>query len=147
MKEMLLALFLFGLVPGVSIADTGTVNTPKSEKGEEVHPFYGGYRYKRITGTTDTLICSGNCVLAELIMGTGPATSSLRLRDTLTADGTADNAATVMILQFRGADTAGTVQKINRPLRSTYGWAGKLNAGANGTEEVIAVYLPVGPAN
>jgi len=148
LQYALLALFLFGLVPGMSFADTTTVNTPKSEKGDEVNPLYGGYMYRRLAGsTTEILVCSGKCLLAGVLMNTGPATSALRLRDSGTADGTPDQAALILRLGFNVIDTSPSFRKVDIGARTVNGITAKLNTATNGVEEATILYIPLGRDN
>lgn len=143
---LLLALLVCGMVPSLSFADTATVNTPKNELGQEVHPYYGGYKYRRITGTTEILVCSGYCLIGSIFINTGPATSVFRLRDSSTADGTPDHALTVLNVPFNVIDTSPSFRKVDLNIRTTSGIVGKLNA-ASTNEQVTVTYIPLGPNN
>ena len=61
---------------------------PTDQKGMPIaHPLYGGYSVKYVTGTSETMVCSGKCLLAGLIRSTGPVNTVVTIRATGTADG------------------------------------------------------------
>jgi len=138
LNAVLLALLVFGLPVGYVLADSATVNTPKNEKGMEPHPLYGGYKYTRIASTSETLVCSGPCLLAELYMTSGPVSTFITIRDTAAADGAGSNK---VLHRAYVLDTATSYEsRIHRPLRFTNGISVKLNA-ASTAEEVTVAYI------
>lgn len=142
MKMLLLALLLCGLAPAVSFADTATVNTPKSESGKEVHPLYGGYKYKAVAGTVETNICSGYCLLGEVYMSTGRADTTIVFKDTNVANGNGVTALTRFFL----VDTATSYEpRIHRPLRFSKGITATLSANSAYGEDVVVAYIELGP--
>ena len=137
----LLALLLCGLAPGVSFADTATVNTPKSEDGREVHPLYGGFKYAKVAGTVETVICTGYCLLGEVYMSTGRIDTNVVFRDTSVANG---NGATVLTRIFL-TDTATSYEpRIHRSLRFNKGITAQLSANSAYGEDITVSYMELG---
>lgn len=61
---------------------------PNDQKGMPIaHPLYGGYSVKYISNTTETMVCSGKCLLAGMIRSTGSVNTVVTIRATGTADG------------------------------------------------------------
>ena len=135
LKAILSVLVLMGMAVGGFAAPSR--NTPKNDKGEEAHPLYGGYNYKRITSTTEALACTGLCLLAEVHMQTGATGTTVKLRDTSTADGGGD-----IILKFKFiTDTATSYQaRVHKPLLFTNGISAEISSTGQG-EEVTIFYL------
>ncbi len=139
MKKMLLA-FLGCLVLGsLAWADNLSIKAPVNDRGVAVHPFYGGYKYKRMAGTTEVMICTAPCILADLIMGTGDPAGYIALRDTGAVGDTATGNIVLPPIAFSGVTTS-RQHVIAFPIRATYGFAIDILAGA-GAEEVTAVYM------
>lgn len=144
LRLALIALLLCGLAPGVSFADTATVNTPKNEDGKEVHPLYGGYKYKKFAGTAETVICTGYCLLGEVYMSTGRIDTFVTFRDTSVANG---NGA-VVLERFFLTDTATSYEpRIHRPLRFNKGITVDLSANSAYGEDVVVSYMELGADN
>lgn len=142
MRKYLYSLLILSVLAGYGYADKATINTPKSERGEEVHPFYGGYKYKLVNTTTETVVCSSAnapCLLVQMYMSTGAATTRTLIRDTAAADGAATNEM-FPTRPFSAADTAAQASKIDRPIRADNGITAKLTSIAN-NEEVVILYL------
>jgi hypothetical protein len=138
LNAVLLALLVFGLPVGYAIADSATINTPKNEKGMEPHPLYGGYKYTRITSGTETLVCSGPCLLGELYMSTGATGTAVTVRDTAAADGAGSNVA---LKRGFVTDTATSYEsRIHRPVRMPNGISVQLNSVSDG-EQVTVLYI------
>lgn len=138
MKKMLIALLISGLGLGSAFAGTFAVNTPKNDKGQEAHPLYGGYSYKRITSATETMVCTGNCLLGEVFMGTGAAAGKVTFRDTNTADGAG---TTVLEFLFLTDTAAAQDPKIYRPLRFLTGISAKISAISSHGEAIVVGYI------
>jgi hypothetical protein len=139
MKKMLLALIATGFLSGLAWADSKVVvAVPTDQKGAAAHPFYGGYKYKRMTATTEALICTAPCILADLIMGTS-SSGYVLIRDT-GATGESNN-ATVVLPQIPFAIATQALRPvIHFPIRATYGFTVDIINGS-GVEEVTAIYM------
>ena len=85
--KKLIGLCLSLLVAGGAIASAEPSRRfPRDQNSNIVgHPLYGGYTYRRLAATGATLICSGRCLLAAIVRGTGPVATSLVVRDTAEA--------------------------------------------------------------
>lgn len=142
MRKYLYSLLILSVLAGYGYADRATVNTPKSERGEEIHPFYGGYKYKLVNTTTETVVCSSAnapCLLVQMYMSTGANTTRTLIRDTAAADG----AATNEMFPTRKFDTdtaAARSSIIDRPIRASNGITAKLTSITN-NEEIVVLYL------
>ena len=133
----LAAFFVVGLV-GSAFAFPHKVNTPRNQRDQEPHPFYGGYSWVYNSATAEMLVCSGRCLLAGLIMNTGPATTEVRVRNTSVIDGTAARLA--MIYPFRNHNSEPGNNPIRLPMLFSNGITVKLNAASTG-EAVTVLYL------
>ena len=85
--KKLIGLCLSLLVAGGAIASAEPSRRfPRDQNSNIVgHPLYGGYSYQRIAVTGAKQICVGRCLLAAVIRGTGPVTTSVQVRDTAEA--------------------------------------------------------------
>lgn len=114
---------------------------PKDSRDNPVsHPLYGGYQYQRIATTGAKIICSGKCLLAGIIRGTGPITTALEVRDT------AEAISGVGILVVGSAYYQLNESNYNQqplpvlPILFGSGIQGQLNAASNG-EYATFLYL------
>lgn len=139
MKKMLLALIATGFLGSLAWADSKVVvAVPTDQKGAAAHPFYGGYKYKRMTATTEAVICTAPCILADLIMGTG-ASGYVLIRDTGAIGDTSNTTIALPQLPFTVA-TQALRPVLQFPIRATYGFTVDIINGA-GVEEVTAIYM------
>ena len=123
-----------GAVPGVRPRKL----LPVDERGEPINdPLYGGYSYKKVSTTTEAMVCTGKCVLAGLIMSTGPTASAVQMRDTSTADG--GGTVVLPFIRFERESQPGN-NPIVLPVISDSGWSIKLTAASTG-EEATALYI------
>lgn len=135
-KVTLSLVLLSGLVAGASFAAQPSITTPKSDKGAEIDPLYGGYKATYIADLAEQVVCSGRCLLADVIMTTGPRTSQVAIKDTSVANGTGK--LMIPVRTFDGETSART--SLLRPIRSVNGITIKLNAVSQG-EGVTILYL------
>ena len=142
MKKLLvslLALSLIGLSGKFALADNATVNTPKSEKGGEVHPYYGGYKSTRIISATETVVCTGRCLLAGWYKNTGAISVFLRFRDTSVANGSGSQLLPPVRYFVSDTETQRVTGML--PLRTTNGISAHIVNGSGSLEEVTVMYL------
>ena len=146
MKKML-SLVLVSVILGLGIvaqADTWVANTAKNQRGEEVHPDYGGYETTRIAGggvAGQVLACTGRCVLAGLIPTTGGAGTLVYIYDTSVAGAGAGttNERLKLTWGFTPVSTSPTVA-IPKPIRFTNGIVLQLSSVA-ASEAVTVLYV------
>ena len=98
MKKLIVAPFLavlmaVSMVAGPSFADQITLKTPSRVGGGPAYSEYAGYKHTYKATAAEAMICTGRCLLAGLIVGTGATSTSLRVRDTAAADGLLGNKA------------------------------------------------------
>ena len=137
MKKLLLAI-LVGLSPSVVLARSGSRDVPRDGEGRSIsHPLYGGFEQTRKLTTGELVVCSGRCVLAGLIMNTGPITSSVRIRNSSVANG-----AGVLVIKhkYTVANTEPGNNPIRLPILLDKGITVELMA-ASTEEEVTVLYL------
>lgn len=139
MTKLILALALLSGV-GVAFADNDSVMAPAGRRGVDVHPLYGGYKATRLASTTETLICSGRCILGGLYMSSGAVASQVMFRDSGTADGTLLLTAKMLMVGFVQTNTAAHGNKIAAPIRTSNGITAKLN-DVTLNEEVTILYI------
>lgn len=146
MKSLLLGLLLCGIVCSVSYADTDTVNTAKNEDGWEPDPMYGGYKYFRLTGTTEQTVCAGRCLLGEIYMSPGIISGKVDVWDTVTSGWLSTTPAGTLLASRRFVISTSTSQrpKLARPMRARQGISAKLSSVGSDTECTIA-YIELGP--
>lgn len=140
MNKLILALALVVGFGGVSFADNDTILAPKDSKGVSVHPLYGGYKATRLDSTTETLICSGRCILGGLYMSSGAVASQIMIRDSATADSTTSLATKILMVGFVQTNTAAHGNKVPAPIRTSNGIVAKLNS-VSLNEEVSILYI------
>ena len=142
MRKYLYSLLILSVLAGYGYADKATINTPKSERGEEIHPYYGGYKYKLVNTTTETVVCSSAnapCLLAQVYMSTGARTARMLIRDTIAADGAATQEM-FPTRRFEIDSAAHATAVISRPIRANNGITAKLTSITD-NEEVVILYL------
>lgn len=138
--KKLLSLACVSVILGLSVAaqaDTWVANTAKNQRGEEVHPLYGGYDATRIAqGGGEEIVCTGRCILAGLIPTTGVAGRLIYVYDTSVADvSTAKRLKLVTGFKVSESGTAGGL--VPYPIRFANGISVKLSATC--TEESVTV--------
>lgn len=115
---------------------------PSQKDGSAVaHPDYGGYSYFTERNTTDSLVCSGKCLLVGFYRSTGAAGSGVELRDTDVAGSTDDNLLMYPISYFGPSETdylGGGM--LPRPILATKGIAVTVQSISN-QEHVTVVYI------
>lgn len=142
--KKLLSLALASVILGLGVvakADTFVANTAKNQRGEEVHPDYGGYDATRVTGagaSGEELVCTGRCVLAGIVMSDGAASSTVTFYDTAVA-GVSATARAKMVQTFRTVES-GIATRLPRPIRFSNGIAVRLSSTAIG-ENVTVLYV------
>jgi len=78
---------------------------PSQKDGSAVaHPLYGGYSYFLETNATESMVCTGKCLLAGIYRSTGAASSSVKVRGTAAIGGT-DAELMFPALNFHLAET------------------------------------------
>lgn len=84
MKKLLIAFLLVAGVVGSAnaIGDIEKRFGPRSINGDQISPWYGGYTYRHISGTTEVNLCYAPCMLVDIMMATGPLTAYVKIRDT-----------------------------------------------------------------
>lgn len=141
MKMLLALVLLSGIGAGVVHADNDSIMAPAGRRGVDVHPLYGGYKVTRISSTSDTLVCSGRCVLGGLYMSTGPNASVVLIRDSGTADGTISKATRMTpTIPFSPDNTAARGNKIEAAIRTSNGIVVRLSA-ASTDEEAYVLFI------
>lgn len=86
MKKILLAIGVIASLVTVAVAGP-MLRTPQDKRGNPIsHPLYGGSNATYQTGTTASLVCTGKCLLLGLARETGPTSTHILLRDTISAD-------------------------------------------------------------
>lgn len=104
---------------------------PNDGRGDPIaHPLYGGYDFVRVTGTTETLVCSGKCVLAGLLMATGATTNYVLVRDSIAADAAGTKVA--LLTRFE-RDTRPSWNMLSLPVFMDSGITVKLDAAGDVT--------------
>lgn len=143
MKKLLslaLVTVALGLASGAR-ADTFVANTAKNQRGEEVHPDYGGYDATRIAAAGsagEELVCSGKCVLAGILMSGGAGSSTVTFYDTSVA--AVSGAARAKLIHSFFAQETGPANRLPRPIRFNNGIAVRLSA-ADAGEAVTVLYV------
>lgn len=145
--QKLLSLVLVSVVLGgtVARADTFVANTAKNQRGEEVHPLYGGYSHTRVAAAgvaASQVVCTGRCVLAGLIPSTGGAGSSIRIFDTSVAAlaGNMVDGNLALSALFGTLDTSVAINRVPLPMRFANGITVQLNSVAEG-QNVTVLYV------
>jgi hypothetical protein len=134
----LLALSLMAIGSG-AFADNASLDGPRDEKGGPIHPFYGGYKHTRVASTTERVVCSGHCLLKEILRSTGAVTSFLTIRNTSTADGGGEVALPKWRFTTFETDVLRPLLS-DSPLRMTKGISAQLSS-VSANEEVVIVYI------
>jgi hypothetical protein len=111
-NSMLAVVAVLGLVANSFAISPTSVPTRRDQKGEGANPLYGGYSHMRNSATSEMVVCSGRCLLAAVVLGTGPTTSTLTIRNSSVADG---SGAIVIRPRFEVANS-GYGQNPNPPL-------------------------------
>lgn len=136
-KKLLLAVVSLGLVAS-AYAAPGSANTRRDQRGNEANPWYGGYANTRLLSTTaEQVVCSGRCLLAGLILNTGPQASQVRIRNSSVANGVG-----VIVLKhhYSIANTSPGNNPVQLPLDLDKGITVQLTAVSN-QEEVVVLYI------
>ena len=112
---------------------------PRDQNGNPAEPLYGGFLHQRNSATDELIACSGRCVLAALIMGSGPQSSVLTVRNSSVADG---GGAIVLRRRFVQSNTQPTEDPFPPyPILLDKGITTTLsNAGSFG-EDVVVLYI------
>jgi len=91
-KNILIAFLVAFSAAGLLTAANYTkdvVDVLRSEKGQEIlHPGAVGKSYKRLASTTGTVVCTGKCLLFDVILCSGAASSYVLVADTYSANST-----------------------------------------------------------
>lgn len=85
--KALLALTVVLALPVLASAGPGLVNVRRDQNGFPVDPRNGGYLHMRNSGTSEMIVCSGRCLLAGILMSTGPSSTFITVRNTSVAQG------------------------------------------------------------
>lgn len=91
MKTLSLTLAAVVLMAGSALAakNPSLVETPNNQHNMEGHPLNVGYLHSRwVNSSGENAVCSGRCLLAAIIVNTGPLTSMVTLRNTSVANAT-----------------------------------------------------------
>lgn len=104
---------------------------PVDRNGVQLHPGYYGRSYKTLSNsTTETVVCSGKCVVHGILLSSGAATNYLIVKDTTTADG---SGTTFMTIPMPGANLNSNILTV--PFKTTKG----LTIDANAADGYTAV--------
>lgn len=86
-----LSLAVLALVASASFSFAGkrpnNVDTVLNRLGNEAHPWNAGYLHARNSTTDELVVCSGRCLLAGVIINSGPVASFITIRNSSVADG------------------------------------------------------------
>lgn len=106
LKKSLVLLLALALLPIGAFA-ARKVRLPQGPRDYVQNACEGGSDYFRESNATESLVCTGHCVLCGIIMSTGANTTRLIIRNTGTADsGTVlDGATAIGPIYFRVLDT------------------------------------------
>jgi hypothetical protein len=111
---------------------------PRNQIGAGADPLYGGFLHMRNSGTDEMVVCSGRCLLAAIIMGTGPNTTKLTVRNSSVADG---SGATVLYSKFLQSNSQAAVVPLPPlPILLDKGITATIS-GVNSAEEVTVLYI------
>ena len=135
-KTLALALVAVVGMAAYSAALLGPINTPRDQMGEAANPLYGGFQHKRQSAADELIVCSGRCLLAGLILNTGPATTKVSVRNSSVANGAG---ALVFVHRFAVSNTEPGNNPVRLPILLDKGITVTLNA-ASTEEEVTVLY-------
>ena len=144
MKNKNLLMGCIAAIMAVCVGVAGASSTayrllPADQRGNPLAQ-YSHASYKYIVGTTETVVCSGVCVLLAVIRSTGAVNDAVQIRGTAAADGL--NVNTVFSTHFT-ADTGAHDNPVAFPIlvssNSSSGITAKINGAA--TEQVTVVYI------
>ena len=115
---------------------------PSQKDGSAVaHPLYGGYSSFTETDATESLFCTGKCLLAGFYRSTGAAGSHVEIRDTdvISSSDLSQLVHPRAYFATLESDYVGT-NPMNFPVLATNGLSIKLNSVSAG-EHVTVLYL------
>ena len=140
MKTIINVLLASMILGGVAKADTFVANTAKNQRGEAVSSEYGGFDAKRIYSTSEEVVCTGRCVLAGVLPGTGPAATIVYFYDT-SATGALAAAELKYYSNFEPTMTGtAAIRAGMKPMRFSKGISVKL-ASITANESVTVLYV------
>ena len=126
MKKALALLLAVAVLGSAAPADAVQKrNVPRDQNDNAISsPWYGGYQYFRATSSAEVMVCTGLCLVAALIMSTGPSTVALMLRDTAQANG---SATAIGPVRFEADGTGARLPVIHLPVVFNNGISADLN--------------------
>lgn len=133
----LIVLASFGL-GGVAQADNTTRKVPKDQRGDVVHPYYGGYKHTFINWAGERIVCQGRCLLAQLYMGTGANAAAVIIRDTSSTDVNGKQALPAW--RFHTLDSEAQKPKLSSPMVMSNGIVAQIGGHTAG-EGITILYL------
>lgn len=126
--------FVLAAGPALAAKNPTMVETPNNQHAEEAHPLNAGYLHLRNSGTAEHIVCSGRCLLAGIIMGTGPLTSMVEIRNTSVANG---SGAAVLIMPFQKLNTEPGNNPVRLPILLDKGISVTIPSASAGEDAVI----------
>jgi hypothetical protein len=114
---------------------------PNQKDGSAVaHPLYGGYSYFLETNATESMVCTGKCLLAGFYRSTGAEATSVKIRGTAAIGGT-DAELMFPPSRFHLIETDyESANPVSLPVLSADGISVELSSVAAG-ETVVVIYL------
>lgn len=139
MRKVLALLLAVAVLGSAATADAVQKrNVPRDQNDNPIaSPWYGGYQYFRATASAEVMVCSGRCLVAALIMSTGPSTMALILRDTAQAN---TSATAIGPIRFEADGTGARLPVIHLPVVFTNGISADLN-GETADSAVTILFL------
>lgn len=131
--SLVLVVALAAAAPSFALRNEKTV---RDQKGEQAHPLSAGFTHMRQSATGELIVCSGRCLLAGLILNTGPRSTEVRIRNSSVANGAG---ALVLKHKFEQVNTAPGNNPIVLPIILDKGITVSLTA-ASTEEEVTVLY-------
>ena len=134
-----LALFAFAGFGYTAIRKV-MVNVLQADSGREIlHPGAALKSYANFASTTEAVICTGRCVLFDVILASGADGAYATIRDSATADGSGPVILSKMEFDGSGSGALSVGNPNAFPIVSNLGITLDLSSTAGG-EEVLVIY-------
>jgi len=139
-KYILLAsLVMVFALGGVLWAENPGLRYPVDNKGYALEADYAKFSIAESSTTTETVICSGNCILYGILLSSGATGSYAVIRDTATADASGD-----VLLPNLFFTAGANVRPLDglKPMFFTYGISIDISDASTG-EHALVIYRDV----
>lgn len=144
MKKLIISLFVVGFIFALGYVGASAVRSFKvqdvamDQNGNAVHPSLLGKTYAQFSSTTEAVVCTGKCLIHEIILSSGADGAYAIVKDSATADGSGDDIFAQ--LEFDGTGHLVMSGGSNAfPIQTTLGITLDLSSvGSN--EEILIVY-------